>query len=235
MTITGEALIGGMSVRGEGAAQRAFNPGTEQQFGEEFNAVSVEQVNDACRLAGAAFDTFRSTSDAARAELLDAIARNIMDLGTELVERAMAETGLPQARLEGERGRTVGQLRLFAKVVRDGRFQTATLDSALPDRVPAPRPDLRLRKIGLGRGLKDHLARLQAAGDLDVVDVRDAELNGTQLGGTVIVNHDHLALVDRADDGRHRQRRGIVRLVHLEHHEPPHPGRDADILGNLAA
>jgi len=49
MTITGEALIGGVAVRGEGGAQRAFNPGTEQQFGEEFNAVSVEQVNDACR------------------------------------------------------------------------------------------------------------------------------------------------------------------------------------------
>ena len=51
--------------------------------------------------------------------------------------------------MEGERGRTMNQLRLFAKVVRDGAYLSATLDSALPERVP-PRPDLRLRKIGLG-------------------------------------------------------------------------------------
>jgi NADP-dependent aldehyde dehydrogenase len=56
---------------------------------------------------------------------------------------------LPQARLEGERGRTVGQLRLFAKVVRDGHYLDVALDAALPERAP-PRPDLRLRKIGLG-------------------------------------------------------------------------------------
>ena len=61
----------------------------------------------------------------------------------------MQESGLPQARLEGERGRTVGQLRLFAKVVRDGRWLGTALDSALPERTP-PRRDLRLRKIGLG-------------------------------------------------------------------------------------
>ena len=77
------------------------------------------------------------------------VAQNIVDIGPALIERAMLESGLPQARLEGERGRTVNQLKLFAKVVRDGRFQSATLDSALPERTP-PRPDLRLRKIGLG-------------------------------------------------------------------------------------
>jgi NADP-dependent aldehyde dehydrogenase len=60
-----------------------------------------------------------------------------MDLGPTLIERAMQETGLPQARLEGERGRTCTQLRLFAKVVRDGRFQTATLDSAAGPRACA--------------------------------------------------------------------------------------------------
>jgi NADP-dependent aldehyde dehydrogenase len=149
MTITGEALIGGVAVRGEGAAQRAFNPGTEQQFGEEFNAVSVEQVNDACRLAGAAFDTFRATSDAARAELLDAIARNIMDLGSELIERAMAETGLPQARLEGERARTCNQLKMFGTLLRDGSWCDPRIDVALPTRTP-PRADLRYRLIGVG-------------------------------------------------------------------------------------
>jgi NADP-dependent aldehyde dehydrogenase len=135
--ITGEALIGGVAVRGEGAAQRAFNPGTEQQFGEEFNAVSVEQVNDACRLAGAAFDTFRAASDAARAELLDAIARNILDLGAELIERAMAETGLPQARLEGERARTCNQLKMFATLLVPGAIR-ASMSPCLPALRHAP-------------------------------------------------------------------------------------------------
>jgi len=149
MTITGEALIGGVAVRGEGGAQRAFNPGTEQQFGEEFNAVSVEQVNEACRLAGAAFDTFRATSDSVRAELLDAIARNILDTGAELIERAMAETGLPQARLEGERARTCNQLKMFATLLREGSWCDPRIDVAQPTRTP-PRSDLRFRLIGVG-------------------------------------------------------------------------------------
>ena len=62
----------------------------------------------------------------------------------------MAETGLPRARLEGERGRTVGQLRLFAEVLREGSWAARTIDPALPDRAPLPRPDLRLRKLALG-------------------------------------------------------------------------------------
>src|SRR6202008_2115442 len=64
--------------------------------------------------------------------------------------RAMAESGLPKARLEGERGRTVGQLRLFAEVVRAGRWLDVTIDRAQPARLPARRPDLRLRNIAVG-------------------------------------------------------------------------------------
>jgi acyl-CoA reductase-like NAD-dependent aldehyde dehydrogenase len=67
-----------------------------------------------------------------------------------LVERAMAESGLPKARLEGERGRTVGQLRLFAEVVRAGRWLDVTIDRAQPARLPARRPDMRLRNIAVG-------------------------------------------------------------------------------------
>src|SRR3546814_431282 len=62
----------------------------------------------------------------------------------------MTESGLPRARLEGERGRTVGQLRLFADVVRKGRWQQLRIDPAMPDRQPLPRPDLRLRMIPVG-------------------------------------------------------------------------------------
>ncbi|EXJ12482.1 NADP-dependent fatty aldehyde dehydrogenase [Nitrincola nitratireducens] len=80
---------------------------------------------------------------------MEGIANEIMALGDQLVERAMLETGLPQARIEGERGRTINQLRLFADVVRAGRWLDARLDSALPERTP-PRSDLRMRYIPLG-------------------------------------------------------------------------------------
>ena len=75
-----------------------------------------------------------------------------MDLGDALVERASAETGLPRARIEGERARTVGQLKLFAEVVRRGEWLDLRIDPALPERKPLPRPDLRLRNIALGPG-----------------------------------------------------------------------------------
>ena len=78
------------------------------------------------------------------------LAAAIEALGEELIERAMSESGLPAARLAGERARTVGQLRLFARVVRDGAWQDARIDPALPERQPLPRPDLRLRQVALG-------------------------------------------------------------------------------------
>ena len=62
----------------------------------------------------------------------------------------MQETGLPQARLLGERARTTGQLRLFADVVRAGEHRGVRIDPAQPDRTPLPRVDIRQRKIALG-------------------------------------------------------------------------------------
>jgi len=153
MTVTiplhGGQLIGAATLQGGAAPFRAVNPATGEALEPAFGAGTSEDVERACTLAGHAFDTYRNTSLEARAAFLELIAQNILDLGPPLIERAMLESGLPQARLEGERGRTVGQLRLFANVVRDGRFLAAALDSALPERIP-PRPDLRLRKIGLG-------------------------------------------------------------------------------------
>lgn len=100
-TIQGLALIGGQAVRGAGAAFQAFDPGRGQALGPDFNAVDAAQVEQACALAGAAFDAFRATGDHERADFLDLIAAQILALGDELIVRAMAETGLPRARLEG--------------------------------------------------------------------------------------------------------------------------------------
>ena len=148
-TIQGLALIGGEAVRGNGAAFQAFDPAKNEAFGPDFHSVDVAQVNQACELANAAFDAFRATSDHERADFLDLIAAQILALGDDLIVRAMAETGLPRVRLEGERGRTMNQLKLFAELLREGSWQDARIDTALPTRTP-PRPDLRLRFIGVG-------------------------------------------------------------------------------------
>lgn len=148
-TITGDLLIGASTQQGSAASFHAVNPATGEDLEPAFGSATVGDVEYACSLAQEAFDAYRETSLEQRAAFLEQIAQNILDIGPALIERGMLESGLPQVRLEGERGRTVGQLRLFAKVVRDGRFLATALDSALPERTP-PRPDLRLRKIALG-------------------------------------------------------------------------------------
>ena len=150
MEITGELLIGARAVRGSEEAMHAVNPATGEKLEPAFSGAGTEQVDAACRLAEQAFDAYRETTLEARAVFLEAIAQGLLDLGDALIERVISETGLPRPRVEGERGRTVGQLRLFASLVREGRWIAATLDPALPDRKPAPKPDLRLRKIPLG-------------------------------------------------------------------------------------
>ncbi|MDL2356469.1 MAG: aldehyde dehydrogenase (NADP(+)) [Pseudomonadota bacterium] len=149
MTITGLALIGGVGERGNDGFFKAYDPAALAPLEPCFHMVDAAQIDRACELAGAAFDQFRNTSDEQRALFLDTIAEQIIGIGDALIERAMLESGLPRARLEGERGRTVGQLRLFAGLLREGSWRDVRIDSALPDRVP-PRPDMRMRLIGIG-------------------------------------------------------------------------------------
>ncbi|SFU28623.1 aldehyde dehydrogenase (NADP(+)) [Pseudoduganella namucuonensis] len=149
MQISGEMIIGRTAVKGENGSVKAIDPSRNEQIEPAFGLGGDAELQRACALADEAFDRYRETGLEQRARFLETIADRIMDIGPALIERAMRESGLPQARLEGERGRTCNQLRLFAKVVRDGRFLSATLDSKLPDRAP-PRADIRLRKIGLG-------------------------------------------------------------------------------------
>ena len=102
------------------------------------------------RWRGAAFHAFRALDPQPRARFLETIAERIMALGDELLERGHAESGLPLARLTGERGRTMGQLRLFADELRQGGWLGIRIDPALPERKPLPRSDLRQRKVPLG-------------------------------------------------------------------------------------
>jgi alpha-ketoglutaric semialdehyde dehydrogenase len=150
MKLTGEMLIGACAVRGSEGVLRAVNPATGADMEPEFGGGSTADVDAACVLAEAAFDAYRAVSLENRAQFLEAIAQGIVDLGDVLVERVMAESGLPRGRVEGERARTAGQLRLFASLAREGRWLSATVDRSLPDRKPAPRADLRAQKIPLG-------------------------------------------------------------------------------------
>ena len=150
MTLSGEMLIGATATRGSGDVFHARDAATGDTLQPAFNGGGESEVNRACALAWDAFEAYRETSLGARSAFLERIAENILGLGDALIERTVAESGLPRGRIEGERGRTVGQLRLFAQVVREGSWLGARIDRALPERRPMPRVDLRLRHIPLG-------------------------------------------------------------------------------------
>jgi alpha-ketoglutaric semialdehyde dehydrogenase len=149
IVIDGAILIGSQQRQAEDRFS-AVNPATGETLEPSFSSAGAEAVAQAGALAEAAFPGYSATDPVSRAGFLEACAEAILAIGDALIERAMAETGLPRARLEGERGRTVGQLRMFAQTVRQGDWLDATIDPALPERTPLPRPDLRRVNVALG-------------------------------------------------------------------------------------
>jgi len=150
MNLQGTSLVAGARGATGGRRFSAANPATGKTLTPEFHEASDAEVARAMQSAAAAFDDYRKRSAEQRAAFLDRIAACIEELGDALIERASAETALPVARLTGERGRTCGQLRLFSQVVREGSWVDARIDTALPDRQPAPRPDIRRMLKGIG-------------------------------------------------------------------------------------
>ena len=128
----------------------ALNPSTQKILKGQFHIATTEEIDEAMSLATSAYQTYKDTSPKERAAFLNAIADEIMGLGDALVERTMAESGLPKGRVEGERGRTVNQLRLFAKVVEEGSWVEASIDTAIPDRTPFPKADIRKMLVPTG-------------------------------------------------------------------------------------
>ncbi|WP_141562738.1 aldehyde dehydrogenase family protein, partial [Mycobacterium neglectum] len=146
---TGQMLIAGEPVRGSGKPINAFDPTAGETLEPPYHHGDSSNVDAACSAAAAAFGIYRATTSEQRAQFLEAIAANIEAIKDAVIARATAETGLPTARITGEVGRTTGQLRLFASVLREGSWNGARIDPALPDRQPAPRPDIRQRKVPL--------------------------------------------------------------------------------------
>lgn len=150
MSITGKLFINGEWQDGGGTEYHAVNPATGEQLEPTMGTASQGQVKEAVAAAEAAAPVFRKMSLEKRAEFLNACADEIMALGDELLERVTAETGYPRQRAEGERGRTCNQLKLFAKTIVKGDYLNARIDTAMPDREPLPRPDVRYLNQAVG-------------------------------------------------------------------------------------
>ncbi|MCZ4320476.1 aldehyde dehydrogenase (NADP(+)) [Pseudomonas anguilliseptica] len=148
--ITGHNFIaGGRSATGEIILQ-SFDASSGEALPYSFHQASEAEVDAAARAAEAAYPAYRQLSPEQRAQFLDAIAEQIDALGDDFVAIVCRETALPPARIQGERARTSGQLRLFARVLRRGDFLGARIDRAQPERQPLPRADLRQWQIGVG-------------------------------------------------------------------------------------
>ncbi|MBT1685970.1 aldehyde dehydrogenase (NADP(+)) [Dawidia soli] len=109
-----------------------------------------QQIDTILQQAAAAFDRYRWVTGAGKAAFLFKIADDIAAITDELVALAQAETNLPEARLRGEIGRTTNQLREFSALVDQGTWVQATIDTALPERKPLPKPDLRKMQVPIG-------------------------------------------------------------------------------------
>jgi alpha-ketoglutaric semialdehyde dehydrogenase len=138
--IAGEWVGGGATFSSAPAHGPAF----------DFSVGTVAHVNAACEAAEAAFWTYGYSTRTERAAFLNAIADEIEARAEAITEIGTSETGLPAARLQGERGRTVGQLRLSATHILKGDYLDRRHDAALPDRQPAPRPDIKMVQRPIG-------------------------------------------------------------------------------------
>ncbi|MGF6924786.1 alpha-ketoglutaric semialdehyde dehydrogenase [Chitinophaga sp. W2I13] len=141
-SLTGLQMIGN-NFSGEGDQTfRAFAPAQQQWLPQEFREATTGEIDSALNLAAQAFTVYKKTTSLQRAAFLEAIAEEIISLGDELINVASAESGLPLPRLQGERDRTTGQLRLFAATIMEGSWVNA--------RITTPAPDLRQMQIPIG-------------------------------------------------------------------------------------
>lgn len=129
---------------------QAVNPSTGEYLEGYFPKHSAADVDQAATAAAQVFDEYSSLSASGRAEFLETIATELEARREAIVARGMLETALPDMRLNGELGRTTGQLRLFAETLKEGSWVRATIDTAMPEREPLPRPDIRSRYIAIG-------------------------------------------------------------------------------------
>ncbi|MDZ3992690.1 aldehyde dehydrogenase (NADP(+)) [Pseudomonas sp. Teo4] len=146
----GQQFIGGARSGAGQANLHSVDARTGQALPGAFYQASEGEVDAAAQAAAQAYPAYRALSGQRRAEFLETIAEELDTLGEDFIALVSRETALPTARIQGERARTSGQLRLFAQVLRRGDFHGARIDRAQPQRTPQPRLDIRQCRMGLG-------------------------------------------------------------------------------------
>jgi NADP-dependent aldehyde dehydrogenase len=149
MNITGKNLIAGEWSGDSSDGFSAMNAITNKVMDEKFANATEQEIDQAINKANQAFTSYSQLSAKKRAVFLRTIGEQILALGDDLVEIACAETGLPAMRIQGERGRTIGQLVLFANLLESGEYQPV-VDLADANRTPLPKPETRLGYLPLG-------------------------------------------------------------------------------------
>ena len=148
--MTGKNYIGNLQSAKGDHTFKTFNPELNKENDAVFTEASSEEIREAINLASEAFKEYSTISGIKKATFLNTIADEILALDDTLIQMYCSETGLPEGRAKGERGRTVGQLRSFATLVAEGSWVEATIDTAQPNREPMPKLDLRKMNIALG-------------------------------------------------------------------------------------
>ncbi|WP_423998519.1 aldehyde dehydrogenase (NADP(+)) [Maribacter sp. IgM3_T14_3] len=148
--ISGTNAIGSKSSKQGTNTFKTFNPKENKETEWTFYEASSSEIDEAVALATDAFKVYKDFSGAKKAEFLEAIAEEIEDLGDELIETYCKESGLPDGRARGERGRTMGQLRAFANLLKEGSWVEAVIEKAQPNREPMPKSDIRKMLFPLG-------------------------------------------------------------------------------------
>ena len=147
---TGKNYIGQTLKASGNSTYKTINPKLNIDNPTPFFDATEAEVNEAVNLAWDAFRTYRKVSGEKRAAFLNAIADEILALDTTLIDMYMSESGLPEGRAVGERGRTIFQLRSFAALIENETWRDNIFDAAEPDRKPLPKADLRKTSIPLG-------------------------------------------------------------------------------------
>ncbi len=148
--ITGKNYIGNECSAKGSKTYKTFNPKLNLENDWLFYEATEDELNAATKLASEAFESYRNFSGNRKAGFLRVIADEIEDLGDLLIETYCRESGLPEGRAKGERGRTVGQLRTFAATLEDGSWVEASIDTAQPNRTPVPKADIRKMLFPIG-------------------------------------------------------------------------------------
>lgn len=114
------------------------------------HSATLSEANEIIMKASDVFETYKGVPVQKRIVFLEKIAEELLQSGQRLISVTHEETSLPQKRLEGERMRTINQIKMFVNLLKEGSWVNAIIDPAQPGRLPLPKPDIRQMQVPLG-------------------------------------------------------------------------------------